>query len=388
MPRLLALLLLLALALPAAAGDRRDLAAPLGLGTDGTIRELFLDMPIADARAPRAGLDVRWSMANDWSAPTYAASGAKLVEIQTDEQSDSLTLSLRAPWSRLLGPGPVVSGRPLFDRLSTTLDWRVTQHWGGWSDGTIEWWHGFAGFYNFERNQYPRNAVHVTLGEVGGKQTLDLRSAQVSFGDLAVRTQYLLADGGAPLVPGQGPDATRWGLSARLDLKAPVGRLSNLGGSGGFDAGVGLLGTYELTSFLVAHAMASGQWWSGFAGEQPLQPLNFHWTAEVSLALLLGPVALVVEDRVVSAMFDDGGWTRVNPLPLAPGQSPPSLAASAWAATFRAQNGITGGLRWGRFTVWFAEDWTPGSNPTGVYKWFYDSNAPDVEIGLGYSQPL
>src|SRR6266568_3964913 len=371
----LVLALAAALSTSARADDRRDLAAPLGLGTDGSIRELFLDMPIADARAPRTGLEVRWSMANDWSTPTYALSGSRLVEIQTDEQSDSLAFSLRLPWSRLLGPGPAVKGRPLFDRLSTTLDWRVTQHWGGWSDRPIEWWHGFAGFYNFERGLHPRNQVHLTLGEVGGRQTIDLHSAQLSFGDVALRTQYLLADGGEALVAGQGPDAKRWGLSARLDLKAPVGMLSKLGGSGGADAGVGLLGTWELSSFLVGHAMASEQYWSGFAGDQQLQPKGFHWTAELSLALLMGPVALVLEDRLVSAMFDDTTWRRVNPSPRSPGTAPPSLAASAWAATFRAQNGITGGLRWGRFTVWFAEDWTPGSNPTGVYKWFYDSNA-------------
>ncbi|HZZ85470.1 MAG TPA: DUF3187 family protein [Anaeromyxobacteraceae bacterium] len=387
MTRALPLLLAAALALPARGDDRRELAAPLGLGTDGTIRELFLDMPIADARAPRAGLEVRWSMANDWSTPTYAASGAKVVLIQTDEQSDSLAFTLRVPWSRLLGPGPAAGARPLFERLSTTVDWRLTQHWGGWSDGAIEWWHRFAGFYNFERDRYPRNQLHLSLGQVGGRQTIDLHSAQLSFGDVALRTQYLLAEGGAAVVPGQTADARRWGLSARLDLKAPVGMLSRMGGSGGFDAGVGLLGSWELSSFLVGHAMATAQYWSGFAGEQPLQPLGFHWSAEVSLALLLGPVALVLEDRVVSAMFDDTGWRRVSPVtPVA--ATAPRLASSAWFATFRAQNGITGGLRWGRFTLWFAEDWTPGSNPTGVYKWFYDSNAPDVEIGLGYAQPL
>ncbi len=382
----LALAFAAALALPARGDDRRDLAAPLGLGTDGTIRELFLDMPIADARAPRAGLDVRWSMANDWSTPTYATDGKRTLNIQTDEQSDSLTFSARVPWSRLLGPGPALGERALFERLSTTLDWRVTQHWGGWSDGAIEWWHGFAGFYNFERNHYPRNQVHLALGEVGGHQTIALGAPEVSFGDVALRTQYLLAEGGEAVVPGQPPGARRWGVSARLDLKLPTGALSHLGGSGGLDAGAGLLGTWELASFLVGHAMASAQYWSGFAGQQPLQPLPFHWTAEVSLAFLLGPVALVLEDRVVSAMFDDTGL-RLAASP-AGDPAPPRLAATAWFATFRAQNGITGGLRWGRFTLWFAEDWTPGSNPTGVYNWFYDSNAPDVEIGLGYSQPL
>jgi hypothetical protein len=44
---------------------------PLEVRTPGTLRDLFLDMVLWDARevtAPR--LQVGWAMANDWSAPT------------------------------------------------------------------------------------------------------------------------------------------------------------------------------------------------------------------------------------------------------------------------------------------------------------------------------
>ena len=58
-----------------AAGTGADMA-PLGLRTQGTLRELFLDVTAADARASSAILvDVRWSMANDWGMPTILQRG-------------------------------------------------------------------------------------------------------------------------------------------------------------------------------------------------------------------------------------------------------------------------------------------------------------------------
>jgi hypothetical protein len=369
---------------PEAPPDRTGLAAPLGLRTEGTFRLLFLDMPLQDARAPRAAFDLRWSLANDWSTPTYARSAAgTLVELRTDEQADALTASIRLPWSRLLGDGPRLGdGLPLYRRLSTTFDGRLTEHWGGWSDGVISWYHGFAGFTNFDRDRYPEDQLHVALGSPGGAYAVNLSGATFSWGDVTARTQLLLAEGGEPVVAGQGPDAKRWGLSARLDLKVPTGSLSRAGGSGGWDLGVGIAGTAELTSWLVAHAMVTTQLWSHLGADVALQPQGLHWSADLSLVAVLGQVAIFFEDRVVSAMFDDTGWTRV--IDPTAGDD----ASSAWAASFRAHNQLSGGVRWGRFTAWFSEDFTPGSNPAGVYGWFYDSNAPDLVIGLSFTQPL
>jgi hypothetical protein len=43
---------------------------------------------------------------------------------------------------------------------------------------------------------------------------------------------------------------------------------------------------------------------------------------------------------------------------------------------------ITGGVRYGPVTFWLMEDFTLGSVPGLGPRWFYDSNAPDVAIGL------
>ena len=46
------------------------------------------------------------------------------------------------------------------------------------------------------------------------------------------------------------------------------------------------------------------------------------------------------------------------------------------------------GVRRGRFSAWFSEDFTPGSNPHSVLTWLWVSNAPDVVIGVAFTQPL
>ncbi len=347
----------------AAAGD------PLGVRTPGTLRELFLDLPLSDARGPAGpSLEARWSLANDWSTPTALVRGPRVVVLWTDEQADSLELRLRLPWSRLLGPG--------FARLSTSLDLRLTAHWGGWTDGAIEAWHRLGGYYDFQRSAWPRDHVRLLLVEPPHPPLIDVASARVAPGDVALRTQWVLAAGGeSHSAPGR---AAR-GLSARLDLKVPLGSLAAAGGSGGWDAGVALLGTAELASWLTAHAMLSGSVWSGLPGGFALQPRLWHGGAEVSFVFRAGRWELLVEDRVLTPAFEPG-WT------LAGGPADPR--GSAYFATFRAHNQVTLGVRFGALSAWFSEDFTPGSSGTPGGGWFYDSNAPDVVLGLAWSFPL
>jgi hypothetical protein len=371
-----------ALMLLCAAAPRLGMAtpdAPLGVGTFGTLRMLFLDMPLAEARAggDDLGLDVRWWMANDWSTPTTLTRDGHKVQLQTDEQSDVLAVAIRLPWSRLLGVVPgTVGDRPLPSRLATTLELRLDEHWGGWSDGLIEWWHGLIGSTNFERGRYPRNAVNLTLREPGGTTVFALTSPRLAVGDIAVRTQFLLAEGGASF---QSPDRSRWGLSLRADVKVPIASLDSLGGSGGWDAGLGLAASGEIASWLTGHAMVTASAWSGLPASFPLQPRTWHWSAEFSLAARVWGLTLLLEDRVVSPLFEDG-WSWV------PGTS--SLNSSATYAVLRTQNQISWGIRRGGFTLWMCEDWTPGSNPGGRVHWFYNSNEPDFVLGITYATSL
>jgi len=363
----------LAAALVALAAAAPALDAPLGVRTQGTFRELFLDVTGADARRPAAGeLDVRWTVANDWSTPTLLARGNERVVVRTDEQADVLTVALRLPWERFAG-----AGHPLLARMSTAVEARLLAHWGGWTDGLVEAWHHLAHYENFDRELYPRNAVHVWLRDAEGRTVVALDGAAVAPGDVTLRQQVLLAEGGASQAGGP----SRWGVSARLDLKLPVGVPGRLGGSGGVDAGAALLATAELTPWLTAHGLAAASVWSDLPGGFPLQPRPWHGTFEASLAAHAGAWALIVEDRLLTPAFG-GGWA------YAASNGTGEISSAAFA-TLRPHNQITVGLRRGAFTTWFCEDFTPGDPGVGGgARWFYDSNAPDIVFGLSWRGEL
>lgn len=362
-------------AAPLLSRDAAPAVAPLGLGTPGPFRQLFLDPTLADARAVATpSFSVRLESANSWSVPAYFGRGGRVVAVQNDVEADALVLSLRLPWS-LAAPGG------FRERVATTVGWRATAFWGGFEDGGIEAWHRLVGAYNFQRQLYPRDQIHLRLVELGGPRALDLESGRASAGDLVLATQALLAAGGRAQAAGSAADAPRWGVSARLDLKLPTGALSQAGGSGGFDAGVALLGSIELARWAVVHGMLSGTVTSPLASSVALQPRRFHAGVEVSLALLAGPVTFLLEDRYLSALMESG-WTSLDQ-----GDSDVFIS-SAYNALFRPHNQISAGLRWRGFTLSFSEDFTPGSNPRAQRKWFYDENAPDTVLALGFTLPL
>jgi hypothetical protein len=357
------------LALAIAAGPALD--APLGVGTPGTLRQLFLDVTGADARAPgAAGVDVRWSLANDWSTPTTLVRGNRRVEVRTDEQCDALALGVRFPWGRREGASPLLA------RFSTTVTARLLAHWGGYTDGLVEGWHHLVHATNFDRQRFGRDAVHVALREPGGRALVALDGARLAPGDVTVQNQVLLAAGGASASGG----ASRWGVSARLDLKLPLGRLDRLGGSGRPDAGAALLATAELSPWLTAHALVAGSAWGALPDGFPLQPRRWHATAEASLAAMAWGFGFVIEDRLVSPAFE-GGWS------LAPAGAF-DAPSTAMFATLRWHNQISAGVRHGAVTAWFSEDFTPGRTGGDGPGWFYDSNAPDIVLGLSLRLPL
>jgi len=205
----------------------------------------------------------------------------------------------------------------------------------------------------------------------------DIQGTTFAFGDVVLRNQLLLWQGGEPLR--SGPDA-RAGVSLRLDVKAPTGSLSRMGGSGGWDVGMGVEGTWQATSWLVGHAIVAGSLWSGMPGGLPLQPHAWHGSVGLSLVVLLGDWSLVLEDRWASAAFQPG-WTFVEVNPEW------NVQSSAYTAVTRSQNQIAGGVRWGPLTFWFTEDFTLGQVPGVRTKWFYDTNAPDLAIGLTLTLP-
>jgi hypothetical protein len=374
-PRLFLSLALLA-ASPAARADPSPLAAPLGIGTPGPIRQLFLDPLSADARAVGTpALTLRLETGNSWSVPTTVTRGGHTVQVQLDAQADAFSLAARLPWST--APGDEGWRK----RVATTLAWRITGFWGGFEDGGIEAWHRLVGAFNFQRDRYPRDQLNLTLQEPGGPVAFDLRSGRISPGDLVVGTQVLLLSGGTSVVRGSAPADPRWGVAARLDLKAPTGALDLAGGSGGVDAGLVLLGTVELASWAVFHGMVLGTLTSPIRSDVALQPELFHYGFETSFVLMAGNFALVLEDRWLSQLMEDG-WTVQD------GGSNAVYISSAAAALFRQHNQISGGIRYRGFTVTFSEDFTLGSNPRALHDWYFDTNAPDVVLGFTFIQPL
>jgi hypothetical protein len=366
--RLVAVLALAASTAAAAAPGQ----GPLEVRVPGSLRDLFLDVVPWDARSvPALRIDVAWTMANDWSTPTTLARDGQPVEVRLDEQADSITAAVRVPWGVVLG-SPEGS---FLRRLTTALELRGTLHWGGWSDGAIDAWHRAFSYNDFARPAFPRNEVHLAFHPAFRSAPVQIDQATFAFGDVVLRNQLLLWEGGEPLL--EGP-AARAGVSLRLDLKIPTGSLARMGGSGGWDVGLGLLGTWQLAEWLVGHAIVSGSIWSPMTGDMPLQPRTWQASAGLSLVVLLGDVSILLEDRWSTAPFQAGwGFVEVNP--------EWNLQSSAFTAVTLPQNQIAAGVRWGPLTFWFAEDFTPGYVAGLGPTWFYDSNAPDLAIGLTFT---
>lgn len=382
--RLPALTLLAALLAPVrpAVADPPALAAPIGTGTPGPLRQLFLDPALADARAVgTAALGVRLESANSWSVPTQVTRPGHTVLVQLDAQADALALSARIPWAR---PGDEGGWRR---RVATTVGWRLTAFWGGFQDGLIENWHDLVGAFNFRREGYPRDEIHLRLtelrpAEVGGPSAFDLDSGRVSIGDIAVGTQVLLLSGGQSRLTGAADGEPAWGVAGRLDFKVPLGSLGRLGGSGGPDGGLSLLATVELAPWAVLHGLAFATVTAPFSSSIALQPNPFHWGLDASLVLTAGGWALVVEDRWLSALMDGEGWE------VQENGDPGHRLSSAAYALFRMQNQISVAIRRGPVTFSFHEDFTVGSNPGGKHGWFYNTNAPDAVFALSVHVPL
>jgi hypothetical protein len=333
--------------------------APLGVRTQGTFRELFLDPVLWDARpASRAALDLRWSFANDWSTPTLVRRGADLAALQADEQADSLTLSARAPWGR----------------ATLGAEWRLTQHWGGWSDPVIETWHRVLHVYNYERLAYPRNAVTVRLGAASGPRAIELTSPRLAWGDVVLRAQLPLLGGGGA---GEG-GRERWTVALRGDLKVPTGRVGDAGGSGGWDGAAALAASAELSPRLTVHAMTSASVVSDLPRAAVVQPRRWQLGADLSLALRLGAWTVLAEDRLRSALLE-GGWRYE-------GKREPRRG-SAFMGAFRPQNQVSLGVRRGPFTAWFSEDFTLGGGDP-AQGFYYLSNAPDFALGVAFAHEL
>jgi hypothetical protein len=132
---------------------------------------------------------------------------------------------------------------------------------------------------------------------------------------------------------------------------------------------------------LTVHALAFASRFSGLSAPTALQPREWHFGAEISLAASWGATTFLLEDRVLSPLLQPG-WSRLEQ------GGDDALLSSGFYADFRSHNQVSFAVRRGRFTTWLSEDFTPGANGHSVMKWGWTSNAPDVVVGIAYTQPL
>jgi hypothetical protein len=203
----------------------------------------------------------------------------------------------------------------------------------------------------------------------GGPRVVDLDRPRLAAGDLALRTSLRVAGGERAAGP--------WAVAVRVDLKAPLGRPADAGGSGGADAGLGLAASLPLLPWLTAHAQAAVRRVAALPGDVPLRLRPWQAGVDASLVAWSGDWAVALETRWLSPLFE-GGWAVVGR----------AVRGDAVTGLTYAQNQITGGLRWRAVTLWFSEDWTPGARRDVQWTVFYDSNAPDIVVGLSLVQPL
>jgi hypothetical protein len=216
---------------------------------------------------------------------------------------------------------------------------------------------------------YPRNQVHLLLRDSRGVTLFDLDKTTFAPGDLVARTQLVLYDG---------PDTA---VSARLDLKLPLGKTNRAATSGGVDAAATVAASARVSTWLTLHGQLAAAVFAGFASPLALQPHRWHLFADVSAQVHLGPVDAFVEDRVASALLQ-GEWLRL------PFLGDDGYLSSGLAADFRPHNQISFGLRWRDWSLWLSEDFTPGSNPHSLLQVLYVSNSPDVVLGLSWGHAL
>lgn len=176
-----------------------------------------------------------------------------------------------------------------------------------------------------------------------GRSAVEVTQPRLSLGDLLARTQITIA----------GAAADPWALALRLDLRAPIGLRSEGGGSSGWDVGAGVAVTAELAPWLVVHAMATVSTLSRFPRAFPLQPNRVQGGVQASVVFIVGQWRFLSEDRLVSSLFE-GDWQVVQD----DGRAPRSSAAFG---AFFPQNQVALGVRFGAWTLWLAEDVTPGT---------------------------
>ncbi len=120
----------------------------------------------------------------------------------------------------------------------------------GFMDNLISGWHGFFDLYAGDRPNYPANDYHYFVRDPAGN-ILNVPSDQFGLGDVSLMWKQEI-----------GGSAADHALSYRVGVKLPTGDFDKGLGSGGVDAGVGLV--YETL----------GEKWAGYAN------LNYIFTSQ------------------------------------------------------------------------------------------------------------
>jgi hypothetical protein len=106
-----------------------------------------------------------------------------------------------------------------------SADWRLHARYGGFMDGTIEWWHGLFGLSNAGREYFDRNRSDWNIRNTSGS-AMKAEGTVWGAGDLDLLALWSFLE------------APKLNLAARAAFKIPLGRKD-----GGFSSGYPVFGT-------------------------------------------------------------------------------------------------------------------------------------------------
>jgi len=231
---------------------------------------------LADAGSGRVAGLINWGNSaklENASDPTFTLD-AEVVEFRLDvEYALSPTISLRAE-----------------------LPWRQVS--GGSLDGFIDDWHHIFGLPTGSRERLPQDQFLIDYS-VGGESLLHLDQDTSGIGDVPLEAGYQLhaSDKGS--------------LAAWLSVKAPVGDVDSLTGSGATDVALSLAGQTLISDDWEIFGQVNGVW-LGKGDLLPQLQKEFVWSAMAGLTWnAWRGLDLTVQLEGNSTVFD-GGSTQLS----------------------------------------------------------------------------
>lgn len=275
--------------------NEADVGGPLRLQNGFQFGAVFLSTPPLHARiGTRPRLDLRLSMLSTHAVPDYLAQTAAgmaqaagggpldLALLAGEAAADpAATLYLADVETTRLD---LVYTHPLGRRWQFEVEAPIYYQSGGWMDAVVEGWHALFGLPDTGRRGYPHGNSQMAYYHGGSSFALTGESGP-ALGDITLRGLWQAVDSRPAAIAFSGA------------VKLPTGAASRLAGSGCWDFGLGLHGSYTLGQSRVYTTAGFNHHggWRGMSGVQVRDTLDWHlgyeyrvsehwsWLTQVSL---------------------------------------------------------------------------------------------------------